>query len=245
MMEVFGSVDRLIETAAKKIVNVSQDAVQERGRFIIALSGGNSPRPLYRLLAEPPYRDQVPWRRTIVLWSDERYVPLADDRSNAGHAKSLLLDHVPVHANSVLPMFVEGLDASAAAAYYERRLVELFHNDPPRIDVVLLGCGEDGHTASLFPGSPLLEERSAFVSAVPRTRTGVARITMTPILLNQSRKIIFLAYGQKKAEIVHRILESPPDTPPLPAQLIVATDGPTRWLLDKEAASHLTGARQV
>ncbi len=245
MIEVFGSVDRLVKTAAKKVVNVAQNAVQERGRFIIALSGGHSPRPLYQLLTESPYRDQVPWRRTIVLWSDERYVPLSDKRSNAGQAKSLLLDHVPVHANSILPMYVDGLDPQKAAAYYGRRLVVLFANASPRIDVTLLGCGEDGHTASLFPGSPILSENSAFVSAVPKSETGVARITMTPLLLNQSRKIIFVVYGQNKADVVHRVLETPPESPPLPAQLVVATDGPTRWLLDKEAASQLTGARQT
>ena len=240
MMEVFGSVDSLIETAAEKIVNMSQKAIEERGRFVLALSGGNSPQPLYRLLSTPAYVTRVPWGRTVVLWSDERYVPISDDRSNAGMAKKLLLDHVPIHSNDILTMYEDRLQPQDAAAKYERRIVKLFGKTAPRIDVTLLGCGEDGHTASLFPGSPLLIENSTLVAAVPSSTTGLARVTMTPLLLNQSRKILFIVYGEQKAAIVHRVLDSPPEPSPLPAQLVVAKDGPTRWLLDRAAASQLT-----
>jgi 6-phosphogluconolactonase len=245
MMEVFGSVEDLMETAANKIVNMSQKAVEDRGRFILALSGGNSPRPLFQLLARSPYREQLPWGRTVVLWSDERYVPLTDERSNARSAKSLLLDHVPIHANDILTVYENGLEPTEAAARYERRITELYNGESPRIDVTLLGCGVDGHTASLFPGSPLLEENAALVAAVPESVAGVARVTMTPLLLNQSRKILFIVYGSEKADIVHRVLDASSETSPFPAQRIVARDGPTRWLLDREAASRLTGARQV
>lgn len=202
----------------------------------MALSGGNSPRPLFKLLAQPPYLDQLPWHKTWVLWSDERYVPLDDDRSNAGHAMKLLLEHVPIPPEQILAIYKDGAGVDEAAALYESEVRGLLDGDAPRLDMVLLGCGTDGHTASLFPGNPVLSKSDALVRAVKPAQSDIARVTMTLPLLNQARSVVFIVTGEAKADIVHRILE---DSEPLPAGMVQPVQGELLWLLDSEAASKL------
>jgi 6-phosphogluconolactonase len=174
-----------------------------------------------------------------VFWSDERYVPLSDERSNAGMAYRLLLDHVPIPDSNVFPMYRDDLEPPGAAEQYEKTFLEIFSDERPRLDVTLLGCGKDGHTASLFSGSPILNERNRLVAAVSKPGEDIFRLTMTPKLLNASRSIMFMAYGADKAGIVQRVLADPAGSEILPAQAVTALSGSTYWLLDYTAAAHL------
>jgi 6-phosphogluconolactonase len=240
-IEIFPDIGALAGAAAEYVAVAAREAVQKRQRFVMALSGGHSPRPLYRLLSEPPYRSGIPWRQAFILWSDERYVPPDDERSNAGAARELLLRHVPVPDAQILPMYREGVAPDEAALLYEDEIVRLFGSEP-RLDLVLLGCGENGHTASLFPGTPVLRDRRALVRAVTPSESNVPRITMTPVLLNRSRRVLFIAFGRTKAEVIHRVLEGPPRPEKLPAQAVRPRDGELSWYLDESAASQLREA---
>jgi 6-phosphogluconolactonase len=243
MTNIFDDIDSLAEAAANRLISAAKDAREKRGRFILALSGGHSPRPLFRLLARAPYRDGLPWKETFVLWCDERCVPLDDERSNAGTAKSLLLMRVPVPADQIFPMYKKGMEPVTAAERYEAAIRTLFDSGQPRLDAALLGCGENGHTASLFPHSPVLKEKQALVRAVKPAESDIPRITMTPSLLNRSRLILFIVYGKEKAEAVHQVLEGPARPEQYPAQAIRPTDGELIWLLDRAAASGLDTSR--
>jgi 6-phosphogluconolactonase len=236
---IYPDVDSLVKSAAGIMINAARDAVHERGRFLLALSGGNSPRPLYKLLANKLYRDQLPWLHTFILWSDERFVPIDDELSNAGMAMDLLLNHMGIPEKRIFPMYYEGLGPEEAAVKYEKSLLSLLGDVKPRLDLTLLGCGEDGHTASLFPKSAALKEQSAIIRAVEKNKNGVSRITMTTRLLNQSRNILFIVYGKEKAKIVNKVLEGPARPEQFPAQAIKPVDGKIWWLLDEDAASLL------
>jgi 6-phosphogluconolactonase len=239
LIRVFSNVDALSREAANLVAELSGKAVEKRGKFLLALSGGNSPGPLYERLAEMPYRDQIPWKQTWVFWSDERYVPLSDDRSNAGMAMKLLLSRVPVPKDQILPIYDENANAEKAATEYEAAILETAGRSAQRFDLILLGCGEDGHTASLFPDSPVLNEKNALVRAVQSPGGYLKRVTMTLPLLNQSRAILFILHGQAKAEIAWRILGDQSESVQLPAQLIRPSDGELLWFLDSEAALKL------
>jgi len=239
LIRVFPDVDTLSEEAADLIVKLSQEAVEKHGRFLLALSGGQSPGPLYERLAKTPYRDQIPWKQTWVFWSDERYVPLTDARSNAGMAMELLLRQVPIPEDQILPVYNESTNAEKAAAEYEAAIFRITGREAQRFDLIMLGCGEDGHTASLFPGSPVIDEKNALVAAVQSPTGDMKRVTMTLPLLNQSRAVLFIVHGQAKAEIVWQIHEDRTDSTQLPAQLIRPSDGELLWFLDSAAASKL------
>ncbi len=160
MIEVYPDLESLSRAAAALLVKQANLAVAARGRFSVALSGGATPRRTYELLAAPPWVDQAPWDRVHVFWGDERCVPLNDSRSNARLAKEAWLDRVPIPADQIHPMNCAH-DPAAAARQYEAQLREFFAGQPPILDLVLLGLGDDGHTASLFPGTTVLEERRA------------------------------------------------------------------------------------
>jgi len=239
MIEIFDDTAALAKAAADKIVHAAQQAVAARGRFLLTLSGGHSPQPLYRLLAQPPYRDRIPWDKTTVLWSDERYVPINDERSNAGMARRLMLDHLTLDNDRIFPMFLDGKSAEEAAVEYEALLKRISGTDPVTLDFVLLGCGSDGHTASLFPGDTQPDDSERLIRAAQSPKGDLARITMTPRLLNQSRAILFLAYGEEKATVVHDILQGENQPDRLPAQAIKPHHGELYWFMDKAAASLL------
>ncbi len=239
MLSVFPDIETLVEAAAELIVESAREAVERRSRFLLALSGGHSPQPLYTTLAHEPYRNKMPWENTIVLWSDERYVPLTDEKSNAGPAMELLLKHVPVHENHVMAMYKDGLSPEQAAKAYEKNLKDLFGGNQPRLDLTLLGCGPDAHTASLFPGSKTIDEQKALILAVNHPGGDVPRITMTPILINLSRTVVFIAYGQEKATAVREVLVGAHRPKEIPAQAIKPSDGEVLWYIDGPAASQL------
>ena len=238
-IDIYPDIVSLTEAAVELVVTIAREAVAARGRFTIALAGGNTPRPLYERLSQPPYLSRLPWEQTLIFWSDERFVHLDDERSNAGAAMELMLNHTPVPTRQIFPMFCEDIEVVEAAERYEGIVQSVFGNEEPRLDLVLLGCGEDGHTASLFPGSPILQQARSLVSAVVKDSPDVPRITMTLPLLNRTREIIFIVAGENKAEIISQVLRKHSGADPLPASLVAPTSGLVRWLLDQKAAQFL------
>jgi 6-phosphogluconolactonase len=239
MILIYDDLEALSHAAAGLFFQKAQHAVAERGWFAVALSGGSTPRRTYELLAEPPCRDRVPWSQVHVFWGDERCVPAGDPRSNARLAREALLDHVPVLADQVHPIdCAEAPDQ--AAATYEALLRRFFGDEPPRFDLVFLGLGENGHTASLFPRTPVLEEQKRWVAAVQPAGQDLQRVTLTAPLLNQAAVVAFLVSGADKAGVLRAVLEGPHDPRRLPAQLIAPPDGILQWLLDEPASQLLT-----
>jgi 6-phosphogluconolactonase len=227
--------------AANRFASQIAEAVQSRGRFSVALCGGSTPRGLYRLLADERYRGEVPWHRVHVFWGDERCVPPDDPDSNYRLAYETLLSHVPIPLENVYRIQGE-LKPAAAARTYDRAVVEFFCGPRPRFDLVLLGLGSDGHTASLSPGSAALDETERL--AVPATAVyqdrPAERVTLTLPVINGAREVLFLVTGEEKAEIVQAVLEDPSRN--LPAQRVQPVAGQLTWLLDAAAASRLQEA---
>ncbi len=243
---VVPTAEALAEAAAQSFARAASDAVQSHGEFVVALSGGATPRGLYTRLAASPYVSTVPWSRVQVLWGDERCVAPDQAASNYRMAREALLDHVPIHAENVHRMHGEDVPAVAAPAYERTvRTVLRTPRGPPRevpgarIDLVLLGLGDDGHTASLFPGAVDVPDGEAWVVARYHAAASQWRVTLTPVLINAAAEILFLVSGEGKAAIVHRVLEGPRRPQELPAQLIAPADGRVRWLLDAAAARDL------
>jgi 6-phosphogluconolactonase len=226
----------LAEAAAALFAGLARRAVARRGAFAVALAGGETPLGCYRRLAEPPHRDAVPWERVHVFWGDERCVPPDDPRSNEGAARAALLDRVPIPAAQVHPIRCAG-DPEHAARAYETVLAAFFAGAPERFDLALLGLGADGHTASLFPGSPALAERRRLAVAVTDPRDW-PRVTLTPALLARSRRVVFLVTGAAKAAAVRGALTRT-DADDLPARRVVPGSGRVLWVLDREAAGLL------
>jgi 6-phosphogluconolactonase len=217
------------------------DCVTNRGRFVVALSGGSTPRPVHRLLGQEPYRSDIPWTGTHVFWVDERCVPRTSQASNFGVAKEDFLDHVPIPAAQIRPMPAEALPEDGAKQY-ERELKEFFGSDERRFatfDLIFLGIGQDGHTASLFPGQRALDEWERWVVAVKGGNPNVSRLTMTFPVLNRARQIVFLVSGKGKAPVLKAIFEE--SNSPFPAQGVQPVSGRLIWLMDREASSLLSG----
>ncbi len=235
-VDVFQSIDALREAVAEYIITVSKKSIAERGRFTIALSGGDTPQKLYALLAKTPYSEQIEWKKTFVFWGDERWVPFDDRRNNAYQAKSILLDKVTIPASNIHRIPVN-LSPNQAAIKYEKELRAFFGNEPIQFDMILLGLGENGHTASLFPGTKVIHEHAEGVRFVEMNPPIGGRITMTAALINQAHHILFLVTGEKKAVILEKILDDSYQPNLYPAQLIKPLHGDLIWFADQEAAS--------
>jgi 6-phosphogluconolactonase len=238
MIQVYPDPESLSRAAAALLVAQANLAVAARGRFCVALAGGATPRRTYELLAAPPLKDQAPWDRVFVFWGDERAVPRTDPRSNARLAQEAWLDHVPIPADQIYPMNC-AQDQVSAACQYEGQLRWFFAGQPPRLDLVLLGLGEDGHTASLFPGTPVLKEKQRWAVAVYPGEPNLPRVTLTAPLINQARLVVFLVAGGAKAGVLREVLRGPSAPGRLPAQLIQPHPGELRWLIDLDAAAAL------
>ena len=228
----------LFEAAAAEFAAQANQGVRDNGRFAVALSGGSTPRALYSLLAT---KSNIPWDKICFFWGDERHVPPDHPESNYRMANEALLSKVPVPPENVFRIHAEEKDAAAAALQYEQALRDFFHLTPgqfPRFDLVLLGTGPDGHTASLFPGTSALNETQRLVVAnwVPKFNTH--RITFTFPVLNAAACVMFLASGPDKAAILHEILEN--RAADLPSQRVQPTDGKLIWLVDQAAAGALS-----
>jgi 6-phosphogluconolactonase len=237
-VRVLSTSGELARAAAEYFVTRSIDAVAERGQFTVALSGGSTPKILYGLLADPnePFRDKVPWDSAHFFWSDERHVPPDHPDSNYRMANEAMLSRVPVPANNVHRVRSEKPNAAEAASEYEETMVQTTGQSLPRLDLILLGLGTDGHTASIFPGSEVLLETKRLVAAPWVEKLKAYRITMTLPLLNNGASVLFLVSGAEKAQIVKEVLQGPMR---YPAQAVNPTNGELLWMLDKDAASKL------
>jgi 6-phosphogluconolactonase len=236
---VLNSPADLYEAAAREFTQAAKAAVGARGRFSVALSGGSTPRGLFTLLASTQ-TPEVPWDRVCFFWGDERHVPPEDRDSNYGMANQALLSLVPVRRENVFRVRGEEKDAAQAARDYERELSDFFSLQPgqfPRFDLVLLGMGPDGHTASLFPGSAALQEKNRLVVANWVEALKTDRITLTFPVLNSAAYVLFLVAGADKAPALTRVFEDPDSH--LPAQRIQPDKGRCRWLVDRPAAGGL------
>ncbi len=232
----------LFAAAAEEVMRATEDAVAQRGRFTIALSGGSTPRNLFNLLATNA-RTALPWERMFFFWGDERHVPPTDPDSNYKMADEALLSKVPVPAGNVFRIAAENPDAAAAAQAYELTLQKFFALAPgqfPVFDLILLGMGPDGHAASLFPGSAGLQEKSRLVIANWVEKFKTSRITLTLPVLNAARCVTFLVSGTDKAPALHAVLEGDAPGEQYPSKLIRPTDGKLIWLVDRAAASELS-----
>ena len=231
----------LFEAAAETVVDAATLAVTERGRFTIALSGGSTPRNLYNLLATNA-RASLPWDRMFFFWSDERHVPPVDPESNYRMADEAMLSKIPVAAGNILRVPAENPDAAAAAAAYEQTLRKFFSLQSgqfPRFDLILLGMGPDGHTASLFPETPALRQDSRLVVANWVQKLKASRITLTLPVINAANSVAFLVSGADKAPALQAVLEGDAPGEQFPAKLVRPTDGSLIWFVDRAAASLL------
>ncbi|GAB3871167.1 6-phosphogluconolactonase [Hymenobacter segetis] len=235
---VFASVEEVLHSLADFFVEQASQAVAARGRFSVALSGGSSPKKLYELLASPTYRERVPWAETFFFFGDERNVPPTDAQSNYLMAKNALLaplniadDHV-FAVNTLLP-------PAEAAQAYTQTIKAFFGNETAQFDLILLGLGDNSHTASLFPHTDVLHATTADVQAVFVAEVDAYRITLTAPLINQARTVAFLVFGADKAAAVRRVLLGERNVEEYPAQLIAPASGEADWFMDEAAATDL------
>lgn len=223
----------LIESAAQKIVKLARESIAARGSFSLALAGGSTPRALYELLASAEYQSEINWQKTQIFFGDERAVSPDDELSNFKMAQTALLSKIPIPAENVHPMEAERKDLEHAAREYEAILKTHFP-----LDLVLLGMGDDGHTASLFPHSPVLDEAVALCAATPvaTLEPHVRRLTLTFPAINAARHVWILVTGQSKAARLQQVLEGAPAKGSTPVAGVHPQNGELLWMLDRAAA---------
>lgn len=234
----------IFEAGAELVAHAAQEAVSERGKFTIALSGGSTPKNLYNLLATNA-RTSLPWDRMFFFFGDERHVPPTDKDSNYRMADEAMFSKVPVPAGNIFRVPAEGPDAAAVAVAYEASMRKFFELEPgqvPVFDLILLGMGPDGHTASLFPETAALQEKAKLVVANHVDKLQTDRITFTLPVLNAARCVAFLVSGTDKAEALKSVLQSDGSGEKYPAKLVHPPNGKLIWLVDRAAASGLSTA---
>jgi 6-phosphogluconolactonase len=234
----------MAQEGARRLVAIARQVIPRKGEFNLALAGGSTPVGLYRLLAQAPYRETMDWSRTFIYFTDERCVPPDHTDSNYRMVRETLLDHVAIPPANIFRMAGE-LDPAQAAAFYETILRQDFSlrgRSRPRFDLILLGMGDDGHTASLFPDTPATRKERRLVmptEAPAQARPAVPRLTLTYAVLNAAANVMFLVAGAGKAAAVQAVLsEAEPDRD-LPARRVQPVNGQLTWLLDRAAAGHL------
>ncbi len=227
--------------AAHYFVMLCRQCIAKKGRFTVALSGGNTPKRLYELLASPLFSQNIPWEKVFFFWSDERFVSHTDPESNYRMAWETLLHHIPVSDKNIFAVPVAG-EAKAAAKEYEQSILSFWKKKKVVFDCILLGIGEDGHTASLFPGTKILKEKKRLVKEVWLEEKRSWRISFTLPLINNASSLIFLATGKEKAAVLSTILTKKKKKALLPAQMVKPVNGNVSWMLDEEAAAKIQPA---
>jgi len=239
---VYESLFRMSKAAAEWIAHSVECTLDARGQYLIALSGGSTPLELYQLFSEEPYTSDIDWTRIVFFWSDERCVSTESPDSNYHQAMKTFIEQLPVPLGHIHRVLGER-GGQAAALAYEETLLRYADSGQfiPVFDLVLLGLGEDGHTASIFPGSPLatFENKLAVGTQTMIGETPSERVTMTPRLINAARTVIFMVSGEKKAEAVRATLKGPNDLLHWPARRISPQSGELIWMLDSAAARYL------
>jgi len=237
-LNIFNTPENVLVNLATYFVTLAEQAIAKNGKFSVALSGGSSPKKLYELLASNDFKNKVDWENVFFFFGDERNVPQDDKDSNYLMAKTALFDPLQIDDSNVFAVDTS-LSPAEAAAEYKKAIDLFFDEEQLAFDLVLLGLGDNSHTASLFPSTPVLQEQDATVKEVWLDDQKVYRITFTAPLINQAHNIAFLVYGEGKAIAVHHVLEDAKDIENYPAQLIAAEHGDLRWYLDEPAAANL------
>ncbi len=239
-VRIFDDLDALSQAAADAFVEASIDAIAQRARFLVTLSGGTTPVRLYQLLAEQPYSGLVNWSGLTAFWGDERCVPAEDMENSYREVHDILLGRVPIPPANIHRIRSE-LEPEEAATDYAQLLTEYATPplDWPRFDLVLLGMGSDGHTASLFPGSEVTAREPVLAVTGHYENRPARRVTLTPMVINTARQVIFLVSGPGKADALRRVLYGEVRPIELPAQRIHPEDGALIWMVDRAAASQL------
>ncbi|MCC9070567.1 6-phosphogluconolactonase [Flavobacterium sp. F-65] len=235
MIQIYNTIEAINNKAADIFVAAAQKAILEKGSFTAVLTGGSSPAGIYRLLASAEYKTKIDWSKVFIFWGDERWVPLEDDRSNAKMSFDTLLSHVPIPEKNVFPMYKDGVSAEDYAVTYEESIRTVLGADG-KFDLILLGLGDDGHTASLFPGEAVLDEQTKWVAAYRLESQNMHRITLTAPLINKAEKIIVVAFGEKKAPALKEVLYGDYNPNTYPMQLIKPVSGELLFLVDNSAA---------
>jgi len=244
-IRIYPDLDMLSRAIAHTLADqITEGTAVGAGRFSLVLAGGSTPSTLYRVLAGEN-REQVPWARLHLFWGDERYVPLDDPRSNYRLVRDSLLEDVPIPAENVHPMPTHLPDPEDAARAYEGTLRAYFPTSRPRLDLVLLGMGPDGHTASLFPHSPALDEQRRWVVPVRAPIDPPVRLTLTLPVLNNAACVFFLVAGAEKAEALRRTLAGPSGPDPTPASAVRPPGGRLVWWVDEKAAALVARSPEV
>ncbi len=238
MVKIFDTKEEIPSQAADLFVTAAHNAIQKRGRFVLALTGGSSPVALYQLLATPAYQEKIDWNKVFVFWGDERWVALDDDLSNAKMAFDTLLDKVNIPKSNIFPMYKEGISAENYALDYENSIKSITGDDG-QFDLILLGMGDDGHTASLFPGQAVLQEQDKWVAAYYLEPQTMFRISLTAPLINKARQIVVLTFGENKAHALNEVLHGVYNPEKYPSQLIKPVDGELLFLTDKSATTRI------
>jgi 6-phosphogluconolactonase len=242
-VRILADANSIAQTAAAEFLEAAEQAVSEKGSFSVALAGGSTPKALYGLLATNPLlQAKVPWSKIQFFFGDERHVPPTDEESNFRMAEEAMLGKAPVDPKQVHRIKGEKRNAAQAAEEYEQDLRASFRlqaGEFPRFDLVLLGMGPEGHTASLFPGTKALKEEHRLVVSNWVGKFYTDRITFTPPVLNNAARVIFMVHGEEKAPALKAVLEGPYEPEQLPAQIIQPKQGKVLWLVDPSAASML------
>lgn len=237
---IYPDTEKLSQESAQYIVRIAQESITAHRRFTIALSGGSTPKKLYGLLAQEPYRSQIDWTLVDIFWSDERCVPPTDAESNYLMAQQVLLSKIPIPANQIHRMPADLTDRDAASYAYTLEMQQTIGSDGvPGFDLIQLGMGPEGHTASLFPHQPSLHEQQRLVMPVTVPKPPPPRLTFTPRLLNAASHILFLVTGAEKQDAVKAVLEGEYQPDEYPAQIVQPAKGEVTWMLDTAAAEKL------
>ncbi len=244
-IKIFENGDKLALAATKFVISAAKKAIKKTGRFTIALSGGSTPDKMFTLLASQKFSEQVDWRNVFIFWGDERCVPASNPENNSHQAKKLLLSIVPVPAENIFAVPTRMQPANAALKY-AKTIREFFRSDMPVFDLILLGMGDDGHTASLFPGTAVVHEQEAIIKEVFVPKVDMFRITFTAPLINHAKQILFLISGKKKANALQKVLQGRKNIDTYPAQTITgAENNKVFFYVDVEAAAKLKSSPQV
>ncbi len=238
-LHIFPDHSSFVDGTASFIVKAAATAIAERGRFVIGLSGGGTPKPIYARLAMPPFRDSVAWEKVHLFFGDERCVPPGDERSNYRMVREAWLDHASIPTENIHRIHGED-DPGIEALRYEKEIRQFYRTAAfPPFDLILLGMGENGHTASLFPGTAVLREKERWAVAQYVEVMTTWRVTFTAPLINAARHVAFLAEGAGKAEMLRNVLEGPYQPDLWPSQLIQPVSGELHWLVDAAAAARV------
>ncbi|TDP02211.1 6-phosphogluconolactonase [Flavobacterium sp. 245] len=235
MIQIYNNTEEINIAATNIFVEAAQKAIAEKGKFTAVLTGGSSPAGIYKLLASDVYKTKIDWSKVFIFWGDERWVPLNDDLSNAKMSYSTLLSHVPIPQENIFEMYKDGVTPEDYAVEYEKSIKTVL-GEEGKFDLILLGMGDDGHTASLFPGEAVLEEQNKWVDAYYLAPQKMHRITLTAPLINKAEKIVVVAFGEKKINALKEVTTGACNPTLYPMQLIKPVSGELLFLVDKVAA---------